>query len=203
MTPPKRAQRKARIEALRTRMRTQREALRARRGTAASRKRRRPWWLLLLALLLLLWWPDCGTDPEPEGVAKGAAAHPGVDVPAPVDPPSTADRIQRRPRPRAPIRAKEAPSWLSQLRLQVAARSPRLARCFEGAVQPGRLRWTASVEPAGGRIQEHELEPILGPDALSGDQQDCAERVLSDPPYRLPEEAETSAPTRVSLIIEF
>ena len=93
--------------------------------------------------------------------------------------------------------------WLDAFRLQVSARSPRLAQCFVGADRPGRLRWRAAVEPGRGLVSDQEVEPLLIQDALTTEQKDCVVAVLADPPYRLDPGDGPSTPSRVSMVIEF
>jgi hypothetical protein len=93
--------------------------------------------------------------------------------------------------------------WIASFRLQVSARSPRLAACFVGAPRPGALKWTASVEPGTGRVSDHTLEPALESDPLTAEQKACLLAVLSDPPYRLAVEGARATPSRVSVAIEF
>jgi hypothetical protein len=104
-------------------------------------------------------------------------------------------------------KARGAPAWLEELRTQVSARSPRLARCFNGADRPGALRWTASLNPASGWVSEHELEPVGQAVDLSKAQRDCLVLGLSSPAYRLAtQQAAPQAavlPERISLVIEF
>jgi len=87
--------------------------------------------------------------------------------------------------------------------MQVAARSPRLAQCFVGAQQPGRLKWSLSVEPHSGRVSDPVIEPMLLTDDLSRKERACVVEVLSDPPYDLQTGDEPSTPSRVGLVIEF
>ncbi len=93
--------------------------------------------------------------------------------------------------------------WVTALRLQVAARSPRLAECFVGATRPGKLRWSASVEPASGLPSDHSLEPLFQTDGLSRAERDCVLQVLSDPPYQLRHAGERATPSRVGMVLEF
>jgi hypothetical protein len=189
---------------------------RLRDRTAAKRNRRpkressgRRWLiaiLLLLILLLLLWLCSCG--PEPVETAGPAPPTREVVVPAPEVPPAPAP-LQRTPRIDRPDYRAEPPGpppWLTSFRMQVAARSPRLATCFEGTARPGALKWTTAVEAAGGSVSAHALEPMLLTDELTAVQKACVLGVLSEPPYRLqggPDGSPDAPPSRVSLVIEF
>ena len=170
--------------------------------------RRRRWWPILLALLLLLLLRDCRCEDDPlppTGPVEAAEPAPtsgGIAVPAPPPPP----RVSRRPRAAYTPEAPEALPWITALRLQVAARSPRLAACFVGTARPGALKWTAAVDPTVGRVSDQSLEPTLSSDPLSKAQRDCALDVLSTPEYRLEAgtgSAARSTPARVGLVIEF
>jgi hypothetical protein len=170
-------------------------------------KDRRRWWLLLLILILLLLWAllqDCGGE-EP---AVAALPRPGTPVqlepapepPAPEPPPPP---VARRERPAFDSEPPEVLPWITSFRMQVAARSPRLAECFVGVERPGRLKWTAAVEPTHGHVSDHSLEPMLQSDALTQQQRECVLSVLSAPPYRLEPGEGRSTPSRVGLVIEF
>ncbi|WNG58351.1 hypothetical protein F0U59_29125 [Archangium gephyra] len=92
---------------------------------------------------------------------------------------------------------------MDDFRIQVAARSPRLAQCFSGTERPGALRWTAAVNAASGSVSDHALEPVGTGGELSGKQRDCVQGVLSSPGYRLKPEQKQDLPGRVSIVIEF
>ncbi|MES2639496.1 MAG: hypothetical protein V4850_08420 [Myxococcota bacterium] len=171
------------------------------RRSVATDKRDRPlrWPLLLLLLLLLLL--VCTRPPPPPEAAPLAA--PAAATPAPAAPALPTGRVARRDRPRFESPAPEPLPWLSSFRLQVAARSPRLAECFAGAPRPGALKWTAAVEPLHGRVSQHTVEPTLSSDELSGTQRACVLAVLTEPPYRLEAGKSPSTPSRVGMVIEF
>jgi hypothetical protein len=221
---PQAAWLKARKAALRSSLALSQRAARARvdqhpavRRARAQRRRRRTVGLTVVLLLLLL-LSRCECDPPPPpppGPAK-------VEMPAPEKPklpapPPVPARVKRPPlRARAePVqrgdlatKARGAPVWLEELRTQVSARSPRLARCFNGAERPGALRWTASLNPASGWVSEHELEPVGQAVDLSKAQRDCLVLGLSSPAYRITRENQgeqkaTVLPERISLVIEF
>lgn len=195
----------SRLRAMEQKLRARREALRRR---TAGQKPRRRWWvlLLLLLLLLLLWVLCCGPAEIPEPVlvdppqATGVADAPLVVPPAPALP---TDRVARRARPAFDSEPPRPLPWIASFRMQVSARSPRLAACFVGAHQPGRLKWTASVEPTDGHVSDHTLEPTLQSEVLSQEQRACVIGVLSDPPYRLEAGDGRTTPSRVAMVIEF
>jgi hypothetical protein len=168
-----------------------------------SRPRRRLLVALLLLLLLLL-FKDCSCEtPEP---GAGPAPEPAVGEPEPQEPGELViapGRIGRKGRPTYRTDAPDALPWLAAFRMQVAARSPRLAGCFVGIEQPGALRWTTSVEPVSGQVSEHDLEPTLASVELTRKQRDCVVGVLAEPVYRLEGEGERSTPSRVGMVIEF
>ncbi|MGC4120582.1 MAG: hypothetical protein QM765_39585 [Myxococcales bacterium] len=161
--------------------------------------------LVLLALLLSLLHCDCQPPPTPVVASEPA---PGPD--AAVRPPVVTKakpkplRAQVSPVSRPAFEPVSAPpaAWVQELRLQVAARSPRLAECFTGAQGPGALRWAASINPQSGVVSDHELVTVGTGEQLPRDQRECLIKVLSAPPYRLSASAGT-APDRVGMVIEF
>lgn len=162
---------------------------------------------MVIALLLLLLLRDCSCAPV---AAPPVAVPPGPPAPAPAEPaaaepatPPSTGRIPRRDRPTFDSELLEPLPWLAAYRLQVSARSPRLAECFVGAQRPGTLKWTASVEPDQGRVSEQTLEPTLLSDELTRQQRTCAFEVLSSPDYQLESAEERSTPVRVGMVIEF
>ena len=161
--------------------------------------------LLLLAMLL-----RCGCEPSPpapppeEPVVKPAPeVKPEKPAPPASKPKASSDRMRRQPRGSYQNEAQTSPSWLDDFRLQVAARSPRLAWCFSGTDRPGALRWTAAVNAASGSVSDHALELVGTGGELSGKQRDCVLGVLSSPAYRLKPEQKQDLPGRVSIVIEF
>ena len=91
---------------------------------------------------------------------------------------------------------------LDDFRLQVAARSPRLALCFKGADRPGALRWNVALNPESGAVSDHVFEPV-GAAELSPAQRECMQRTLSSPGYHVTQADRQSLSSRVSLVIEF
>ncbi len=169
---------------------------RARRLPTRSRSKRRLGLLALLALLLLLLLRRCSctAPPPPSNPVE-------VELPTPTAAPRPTEKVARLPRPSFTPPPPEDLPWLDAFHMQVAARSPRLASCFEASDAPGALRWTTSVDPAHGRVSDHTLEPLMRT-TLDDDQRRCVLEALSDPPYRLPP-PHPSHPARVALVIEF
>jgi len=221
MKLPTRAEKRAR----RTELRGQRSALRARikadvaalkadpvfvKARARRRRRRAITAGIIIALILLLLRIDCADGPAPEPVASvGDVVEDPVRPKAPSSP-----KPKRKKRPldgklegsgRAgfDVDAQPPPPWLAQFRLQVAARSPRLAACFNGAERPGALRWSALVHARSGRVTESEVEPVFRGVTLEDKQLDCLIKGLSGQPYVLDDPDPEAAPRRVSLIFEF
>jgi len=162
-------------------------------------------WLsaVLAALLVASLLHKC--DPAPPEVTEvtvpcspeGGGAGQAVEKPQPPPP------VSRRSRPPAPPVAAGPLPWIEAFQIQVAARSPRLAACFEGAHSPGTLKWSAAAEPTSGRISDHTVETMLGSPPLTRAQRSCVLSVLSDPGYDLGESGARATPTRVSLVVEF
>ncbi len=189
------ARRRASLEARRTALDERRAA---RRKKPAPDRRR---WLLLLLLLFLI--PPCTPPPEVVEVSSSPAVFVAVPEQGDRSAPPTPGRMARRDRPAFPTPTPTPLPWLDAFRLQVAARSPRLAACFDGAARPGALKWTAAVEPVHGRVSDPTLEPTLSSDALTGAQRACVLAVLSDPPYRLDGTGAAATPSRVGIVVEF
>ncbi|HEX5751633.1 MAG TPA: hypothetical protein VFZ09_35755 [Archangium sp.] len=161
--------------------------------------------LLLLAMLVRC---ECAPPPpvpppEPEVKPVPAEVTPKKPVPPASKPKASSERMERQRRGRYQNEAQTSPGWLDDFRLQVAARSPRLAQCFSGTERPGALRWTAAVNAASGSVSDHALELVGTGGELSGKQRDCVQGVLSSPGYRLKPEQKQDLPGRVSIVIEF
>jgi hypothetical protein len=162
--------------------------------------------LILLAVLASFLRCECGepsTAPPKsprELVVDGGArkAPPGPQLRAPVG-----GRLGRQPRAAFPEASPVALSWLEDFRIQVAARSPRLARCFTGASQPGTLRWSAALHPSSGAVSDQKLEAVDSESSLGEAQRVCVEAALSSPAYRLVAPSGEADSLRVSLVIEF
>ena len=141
---------------------------------------------------------------------KGITSSAGVPAPKPVKPKPPAPKkpiVQKmQPQNRGEFEgaAPSTPPWLDDFRMQVSARSPRLADCFTGTDRPGALRWTTAVNPENGSVSDHSLEPIGGTADLLQDQRECLLKVLSSPVYKIPkQDAGNVLPSRVGIVIEF
>jgi hypothetical protein len=177
------------------------------RRARARRRLRRTLGFALLLLLASLMRCECAQPLPPEAPkveAKGAA-EPRVEPPVPTPARRQPLRAQIEPQARAsyPGHEQASPAWIDEFRLQVAARSPKLAQCFTGSDRPGTLRWSASVNPRSGAASDHELEPVGASAGLRREQHECIVGALSSPPYRLTAPLGESLPQRVSLVIEF
>ncbi|MFY0570258.1 hypothetical protein ACN28E_41440 [Archangium lansingense] len=160
--------------------------------------------LLLLAMLVRCECKPSPPAPPPEPVVKPAPeVKPKQPSPPASKPKAFSERMERQRRGSYQNEAQTSPSWLDDFRLQVAARSPRLAQCFSGTERPGALRWTAAVNAASGSVSDHALELVGTGGELSGKQRDCVLGVLSSPGYRLKPEQKQDLPGRLSLVIEF
>jgi hypothetical protein len=175
----------------------------------AQRRRRRRLILLaaLVALLALLFQRcSCGSPLPPPTPAQRDGGHldAGSKVRATVLPSLKGPRITHQPRAQLDLEGAEVPAWLEDFRLQVAARSPKLARCFDGADRPGALRWTVAMSLVNGGVSDHELEPIGGSDLGQG-QRDCLLQALSVPRYRITHAPDggDATPRRISIVVEF
>lgn len=195
-------ERRAAIKARQAAVRKQAAQTPAARAARARRRR-----ILLLILLLLLLLTRCMADEALPTLRLGVGAPPSKPaVVASQAPPSRAPAPAKKPRRRlkrikTPARERwqtppprPAP-WLATFRMQVSARSPRLARCFEGQREPGALRWQATVDPATGGVSDQRFDTRL---AAPTDR--CLRAVLADPPYRLTGGA---GAVPITLLIEF
>lgn len=202
-----RAERRRRRAELRERMREQRERLdehpavqQVREARAQRRRRRNRRLLMALSLLLLLLLlircevPQIGGPGEPTPVAETR--------PEQADPTFGA-HVETQNRPGYNVAARPGPDWLDELRLQVAARSTRLATCFNGSERGGAIRWTTSIDVKTGAVTGHELEPLGATPSLTDEQKRCATQALSQPGYHLTHPPSSKLPNRVSLVLEF
>jgi hypothetical protein len=198
-------------QSLQARSRQVRERVHAIPAVRRERNRRRVRRAVTVALLLLLACLircECQQGPPSPPPAKGETqetleAKPKPPVTAPARREPLRAQVKRQPRATYEGEAQAPPNWLEDFRLQVAARSPRLAQCFTGTDRPGALRWTASVNPESGAVSDHEAEPVGPGPELRREQRDCVIRTLSNPPYRLSAKQKQELPTRISLVLEF
>ena len=159
--------------------------------------------LVLLLLLLLVSRCNCVEDPVQElGPAQPVPELEAEMLPKP-EPLPTRAPIKRIERPAFETDPIDPLPWIASFRLQVSSRSPRLADCFVGAERPGRLRWTAAVDPVRGQVSEQHLEPVSAWDTLTQEQTACVKSVLKEPAYTLKVTSGPTTPTRVSMVIEF
>lgn len=180
------------------------------RAARARRRRNRIAVMVLLAAALgLLIRCECAASR-----IRADAVEPAAEAPAPPEPkppqvkakpptPKLVAKVEPTLRGGYTEGARTPPSWIEEYRLQVAARSPRLAACFTGVERPGSLRWTASVNPSSGVVSDHELASIGGGAELAKAERECLIKGLSEPPYRLRQDAADALPVRMTLAIEF
>ena len=161
--------------------------------------------LAILVALLLMIRCDCGLAPLEAPGDPGPVADSGVKLARASAPPPTAmgGRVTRQPRAAFTAKAQEVASWLDEFRLQVAARSPRLAQCFTGAGRPGALRWSVALNPSSGAVFDHQLELVGAEPGIEEGQRACVEQVLSSPVYALTAAPDDALARRVSVVIEF
>ncbi len=196
-----RAQLDERLRAVRARI----AALPAVQQARRRRQRRRALSSAVLLLLLLFLRCDCGPGEAPAPVPPVVVVlDAGIKAPAVrvAKRPASNERLASSKRPGYDTGNQPTPAWLDDFRLQVAARSPRLALCFTGADRPGALRWNVALNPESGAVSDHLFEPV-GPADLTTAQRDCLKKVLSNPSFHVAEADRRSVPPRVSLVIEF
>lgn len=199
------ARRKKLKAELQRRRQAAREEIKRRKAKAHSedKKKKRRWlWTLLLLLLLALLCPDCSCD-RSTGTVTNPIPPPAVVEEPPAPLPRLTGKVKRKDRPEFPVKTPAPLPWLDAFRMQVSARSPRLATCFVDAQRPGMLRWSSSVDPVTGVVSQHTLEPTLQSEALSKTQRACVLEVLTSPEYVLEVDEERSTPSRVGMVIEF
>jgi len=209
---------KAEIYKARARARAELDASEPVQQERARRRRKRILRLLLVVLLLLLLWSRCACEePLPPVVPPGPVAE---GIASPPDPPLVAERKPKPPKKKrlvgvAPLSERpelakgvsNVPAWLQEFRIQVAARSPRLAQCFRGTSKPGALRFTTYLDAPTGVIADPLLEGIGGEAPINAKQHQCILGVLAFPRYRFStlsiQEERRALLDRVSLVIEF
>ncbi|MFT5586748.1 MAG: hypothetical protein ACI9VR_004350 [Cognaticolwellia sp.] len=185
---------------------SRRDELKRRLEERKRKQRKRRSRLLLLALLLLLLLVsrcNCVEDLQPAQGPSAPVPELTIEPSTPPEPLPIRLPIKRIERPAFETKAMDPLPWLASFRLQVSARSPRLADCFVGAERPGRLRWNAAVDPVRGQVSEQRLEPVSAWDTLTQEQTDCVKGVLAEPAYTLDHGGAPSTPSRVSMVIEF
>lgn len=200
-------QRQAKVQALNEKRDQMRQKLEERRnaGKVDDKKSRQPRWLVpvLLLIILVLLVRECRREEPPEVPIPDCPPAECEGEPAEPPPPKFTGRNPKKDRPAFDTPSTKPPPWIASFRMQVAARSPRLAECFVGTIIPGRLKWTSSVEPHDGHVSDHLLEPVLTSADLSRQERECVLDVLTDPPYRLEVGEERATPSRVGIVIEF
>lgn len=199
--------RAAQLKARRAKLQASLAARRARQPKSPKKPRRTGWipWALCIVLLLLLLREcshECPEHEEEPCICEEPVGEP-VDTEAAPSEPALGGRVRRKNRSSYRSGSPAPLSWIAAFRLQVAARSTRLATCFQGAERPGTLKWTTSVEPVEGRVSEHALEPMIDTASLTTPQRTCVLGVLSSPTYDLVTGDEPATPSRVGLVIEF
>ncbi len=218
---PTRAERRAQRKQLRAQQKAQRKQmnetlkvqLAALRKTpvfiAAEKKRlarrRRNLLIALLIALLLLLLSRCECEEAPGYGPPSNEPATVVYVPEPEPPakPLGRGRTKKKKRPKIAVKAPPPPPWLDQFRLQVSARSPRLATCLNGAERPGALKLSGLVHAKSGRVTAAKVEPVFRGSTLSQKQLDCLVKKLIEQPYNLKDPDPEAAARRVSLIFEF
>lgn len=176
----------------------------AREALARRRRRRRRIAGAMTLLLLLLLLVDCEGKPGKHGpAAKATPIAKVTPKPKPTPRGPIDGKLATQKRPGYTLDARPGPDWLDDFRLQVAARSPRLAQCFNGSERGGTLRWTTSVDAKTGVVSDHDFEPLGASANMGGKQATCVAHALSDPPYLLKNPPPDALPNRVSLILEF
>ena len=178
------------------------------------RRLRRRILLLLLVLLLGLVRCECAEESistalpfSPRQMSKEpptAQVVPLVPLKAPQR--AFSGRVTPKPRGQYDIEMEDPPRWLQDFRRQVAARSPRLARCFNGANHPGAWRWSVAVNARSGAVSDQVLTAVGRETSLGESQRSCLVEVLSTPTYQLPQQSDDLGGAllrRVSILIEF
>ena len=163
--------------------------------------------LSLLALLLALISKECNCETQ-QRTSAPVPAPPFTKSPKPSQPKTKTraqpkGRLETRIRPTYKSLPPKPQHWVANFKLQVAARSPRLATCFEGSEQPGALKWIATIAPAQGEVLNQDFETFLGAIEISKQQRACLEQVLKSPAYRLPKAKANSPSSRIGIVIEF
>jgi hypothetical protein len=178
------------------------------RARAQKRRRRAAVTACGVLLIALAFLQRCACGPPPPAVPGPARDAGSPDAGRAFDAGQPRLKTQapgRQHRPMLPIEPQSGPSWIDEFRLQVAARSTKLATCFRGQDKPGAVRWTTSVDPVDGLVSDPEFELLDGSFWLPG-QRECLIHALSSPRYRLTAGAVDGGPTggsRVTIVLEF
>lgn len=171
-----------------------------------SRKRLLLWAVALLLIMLCLSKCEC-TDAGPTPPPKARVVVVKVEkVLPPQAKRQAAPATKATPRLRAQYKAESPsePAWVEAFRLQVAARSQRLAECFVGTSKPGAIRWTASITSETGAVFDHHIAPVPPAEDLTAQQHGCVVGVLAKPGYqKLATTYAGALPETVSLVLEF
>ncbi|MEN9811102.1 MAG: hypothetical protein RLZZ488_2669 [Pseudomonadota bacterium] len=148
--------------------------------------------------------PQPDTQPQPSG-----SKAPVLRTVRPETPKAERGKQGELQRGQFTVREQAAPEWFEALRRQVLARSPRLSDCLKGAQRGGGVRWSATFNPANGRVSDHSLLLINTTVTLSEEQQSCLVDVLSSPQYSpvaAPSDRSQQVPTQplqIHMVIEF
>ncbi len=171
----------------------------------ARRRRRRSLTTLMMALLLLLFIDRCECGPAPLPPPAPKPAPPDAGVARAAFPRLDAGFVAPSHRAKFGLEEPAPPVWLDEFRLQVAARSTKLADCFRGVNRPGALRWSTGVNVKSGQVSDHALEPVGEAPGLDATRRECLIHALSEPTYRLDPKGipPPSTPVRVSIVLEF
>lgn len=203
-----RAAMRAQMKASKKRFREQWAKSPQAQARARQQRRRRRVTLAIAGLIALAFLRCCSCGDSapaaaaPEGKDAGTDAGPAAPL---AKKPLAAPRLSLQRRSDLKLEDTSMLPWLDEFRLQVAARSPKLANCFHGADKPGALRWTTEMNPGSGQVSNHALEPIGATLGLNPAQRDCLIQALAEPRYRLQNRPpdESSTPSRVSIMLEF
>lgn len=169
--------------------------------------------LIVIAIIVLLisrcsCTPPAVPQPDAQVQPSGSKA-PVLRTVRPETPKAERGKQGELQRGQFTVRETAAPEWFEALRRQVLARSPRLSECFKGAERGGGARWSATFNPANGRVSDHSLLLINTTVTLSEEQESCLVDVLSSPQYS-PVAVSTgrsqqvpTQPLQIHMVIEF
>lgn len=169
--------------------------------------------LIVFAIIVLLisrcsCTPPVVPQPDTQLQPSGSKA-PALKTVRPETPKAERGKQGELQRGQFTAREQAAPEWFEALRRQVLARSPRLSDCLKGAQRSGGVRWSATFNPASGRVSDHSLLLINTTVTLSEEQELCLVDVLSSPQYS-PVAVSTgrsqqvpTQPLQIHMVIEF